>query len=297
VAGEQDQVPQYPPFFPPMWPTQPGPVAGVEEQLPPPTMPIPSPFPVPGPVAPAADFPPSPWCPPPQYPTWPPYPTIPPAPGPTPPTAPPGFPTEPEITEPGLPEPTVPGVPTEPDFTEPGFPAPTFPEVPEMPEVPGTPGAPVSPVTPPLSPAPGTPGEPVEVEPGEAVPGEPEAISYEEADAKQIPPALLLGTLEGVVSVIVGNRPARPLTNNLVLIFNRVTGERFQAYTDNSGFYSRRVPEGRYIIQIRQRICAPFVRQRLARVHAQRRTVANINVNCPAGFPGSTFSKDNNKGG
>jgi hypothetical protein len=122
--------------------------------------------------------------------------------------------------------------------------------------------------------------EPVEVESGEAAPSEPETIAVEEENREQLPAEALLGTLEGMVSVKVDNRPDRPLTNQLVLIYNRATGERFQAYTDNQGYYSRRVPEGRYIVQIRQRISAPFVRQRLASVQSLRRTAANVNVSC-----------------
>lgn len=128
--------------------------------------------------------------------------------------------------------------------------------------------------------------ETVEVEAGEALPGDAESVDNEES-REPVAPGAVLGTIEGIVSVKVGSRPARPLTNQLVLICNRATGERFQAYTDNQGYYSRRVPEGQYIVQIRQRIAAPFVRQRLARVQVLRRTVNDINVVCAESSPGN----------
>lgn len=233
-----------------MVPGQLGPVAG-EQDIIPPYMPVPSPIPGPGGVvSPATDFPPMPPVP------WTPGVVSPATDGNCPPAYTPWPPYTPGVTEPGA--------PVAPGFEEP-----------------------------PVQPGPTEiPGEEVGVEPGEALPGEPEtqAVENDSLEAEQLPPALLLGTVEGIVSVMVANRPARPLTNQLVFLFNRATGERFQAYTDNSGFYSRRVPEGRYIIQIRQRLCAPFVRQHLARVQAARRTVANINVTCPAGVGGDVFS-------
>jgi len=259
VGGEEDITPPMPAGTP-YSPAQSlyGPVAGAEA-LPPADAPlVPNPWPAPVPAIPAEypPMPPVPWTPPGPVAAniantscdWTPETTATPAQSPTLP------PVEPFQTEPAA------------DFVETGY-MPAAPDgvetLPSMPEV---------------------SAETVEVEAGEALPGDSESVDSEES-SEPFTPGVVLGTIEGSVSVKVGNRPVRPLTNQLVLICNRATGERFQAYTDNQGYYSRRVPEGAYIVQIRQRIAAPFVRQRLARVQELRRTINDINVVCAENPP------------
>lgn len=280
VAGEEDVLPPLPPgtpYFPPGSPS--GPVAGEQDQQPPSDAPQVNPWPAPlpsGPVA-GAELPPMPWVP------WTPTNPVVPAANCSCPL--PWLPYQPPATGPSVPVAPGPVFPGEIGSIEPipgGPPVQGSPEFPELPETPAGAAGPMALETPVASPE--TVIEPVEVEPEEAVPGEPETTSIGE-EAEQLPSETVLGTLEGTISVKVGDRRERPLANQLVLIYNRATGERFQAYTDNRGFYSRRVPEGRYIVQIRQRMCAPFVRQRLARIQGARRTQAGINVTCTTAFP------------